>query len=174
MQLSKRQLGKLIRDERGSQLTEFALSAMVFFAVMLGFIDVCRAMYAYHYATYAAQQGARYAIVRGATWSSSSVHSCATSAPPNFNLSFQCTASAADVQNYVRNLPGVNANNMTVTTTWPGTTPSCAGSCSTCSTTNNLGCMVKVQVDYKFQFIVPFLPKTPISFTATSVKTIQQ
>lgn len=96
---------------------------------------VCRAMYAYRIVTFGAQHATRYASVRGASWNSS----CTTSAPPSFAMSFGCTATASDVQNYVKSLGGFNSSKVTVATTWPGTTPDCASNCSTCVTANNKG-----------------------------------
>ncbi len=159
-----------LRNDSGSDLVEFSLCAMVFFTVILGICDVSRAMYGYHFATYAAQRGSRYAMVRGASWGSS----CSTSAPPDFTLNFKCTATSSDVQNYVKSLGAINPANVTATTTWPGTTPDCSSNCTACTTTNSQGCMVKVKVTYKFQFIVPFIDQTSVNFTGTSEKAIQQ
>jgi Flp pilus assembly protein TadG len=161
---------RVLGDESGGELVDFALCASVFAMLVLGTTDVCRAMYAYHVVTYGAQKASRYAIVRGATWPSS----CATSAPPNFTLNFGCTASANDVQNYVKSLGGFKAANLTVSTSWPGTTPDCSSSCSTCTTTNSKGCMVKVKVTYAFTFIVPFLKRTTVNLSANSQKVIQE
>jgi len=159
-----------LRDDTGSELVEFALCAIVFFTVILGTIDVGRAMFLYHFVSAAAQNGSRYAIVRGASWTGS----CQSAAPPKFTLGYACQASADDVQNYVKASTGVNPDNLSVNTTWPGTTPSCSSSCSLCSKTNNKGCMVKVQVTYTFHFLMPFLPSNAIYFKGTSMKTIQQ
>jgi hypothetical protein len=159
-----------LRDDTGSELVEFALCATIFFTVMLGTIDVGRAMFVYHFVTAAAQNGSRYAMVRGASWPGS----CQSSSPPNFTLGFACQASADDVQNYVRTSTGLNPDNLSVSTTWPGTTPDCSSSCSLCSKTNNKGCMVKVQVTYTFHFLMPFLPSGAVYFKGTSVKAIQQ
>ena len=148
---------------------EFAICSILFLTMILGIADVCRAMYAYHFVTYGAQQGARYAEVRGNSWSGS----CSTSAPPNFTFSFSCKASSGDVQNFVKSLGGLNPSNVSVATTWPGTTPDCSSSCSACATTNSQGCTVKVKVTYAFTFIVPFLKKTSVNLSATSQKVIQ-
>lgn len=161
---------RALRDESGSELVEFALAAMIFFMVVLGIADVCRAMYSYHFVAYAAQKGSRYAMVRGSTWTGA----CQSSAPPNFSVGYQCAASAGDVQNYVRSLGIVNPANVNVNTTWPGTTPDCSSNCSACSSTNSPGCMVKVNVTYRFTFMVPFFKRTSVTFSANSVKVIQQ
>ena len=67
---TRRVIRKIIRDEMGSEMLEFALSATIFFTIVFGIADMCRAMYAWNFASFAAQQGARYAMVRGATWPS--------------------------------------------------------------------------------------------------------
>jgi Flp pilus assembly protein TadG len=160
----------VLRDDSGGELVDFALCASIFFMLVLGTTDVCRAMYAYHVVTYGAQHASRYAIVRGASWPSS----CSTSAPPNFTQNFGCKASSTDVQNYVKSLGGFNSGNVTVATTWPGTMPDCSSSCSTCTTANSKGCMVKVKVTYAFTFIVPFFKRTTVNLSASSQKTILQ
>ncbi len=164
---------KLLSDENGSSQTlEFALSALVFFSLILSIIDISRAMCAYHFTTYWSEQGARYAVVRGAKWSSG----CNTSAPPSFTMSYGCIASASDVENYVRALPGLNRSNLSVSTSWPGTTPDCTSSCSACSGSNSAksqGCQVNVTVTYNFKFFTPLILKSGLNFTATSTKVIQ-
>lgn len=157
-------------QESGEQLADFAICASVFFMLVLGTTDACRAMYAYHIVTYGAQKATRYAIVRGNSWPSA----CSTSPPPNFTMNFGCKASATDVQNYVKSLGGFNSSNLTVAATWPGTTPGCSSNCSVCTTTNSKGCMVKVKVTYAFNFIVPFFKKGAVNLSANSQKVIQE
>jgi Flp pilus assembly protein TadG len=156
---------KLIQDKRGSELVEFALSAVVLLSMILGIMDCCRALYAYHFVSWAAQQGTRYAAVRGAEWGSAT---CATT------TTFSCNATAANVVNYVQSLanPGISASALTVQPTWPGATVS--GSNSACATTHSQGCMVTVQVNYAFSFVLPFMPRSAMTFTATSQRPIQQ
>lgn len=165
-----RPLKRFIRDENGSEMVEFALAAIIFFTTILCIADLARAMYVYHFVTYAAQQGSRYATVRGADFTTA----CNTSAPPNFSIGFNCQASATDVSNFVKSLGTVSQSNLTVTTTWTGTTPDCSSSCSACTTTNAQGCMVKVKVNYAFTFLTPFMKKTSVNFYGTSQKTILQ
>jgi Flp pilus assembly protein TadG len=171
--IALRRLIRLAREERGSELVEFAVTASLLVAVLFGAIEFGLAVYADHFVSSAAQEGARYAIVRGADWSSS----CSTSAPPSFTLSYHCKASNGDVQNYVKSLAslGINSANVSATTTWPGTTPSCASSCSACSTTNSSGCMVKVQVTYSFTFLLSrFFPQSTLNLTSTAEQVIQE
>ena len=164
--MNLRKLSRTLGDDTGSGMVEFALCAMIFFTIMLGIADMCRAMYAWHYASYAAQQGARYAVVHGATWGTS----CPTG---TFTLTYSCTASSTDVKNYVKSLGMANTNNVTITPTWTATSPSCAGSCSACTTSNAQGCYVKVNVVYKFYFMTAFFKRATLSFTGTSQKVIQ-
>ncbi|MDE3202449.1 MAG: pilus assembly protein [Acidobacteriota bacterium] len=158
-------------DDAGAQLVEFAISIVVLIMLMFGVFAFCLAMYSYHFVSYVAQEGARFAMVRGSDWKTS----CATSAPPNFTVPYSCKAASVDVQNYVRSLamPGINPSNISVTTTWPGTTPSCTSNCSVCSTVASSGCYVKVQVSYPFLFNVPFARQSTYNFTGTSEKVIQ-
>ena len=164
---------RLFREERGSELVEFALTIPILLALFFGIMDFSRVMYCYHYVTYAAQEGARFAIVRGADWP----NSCSTSAPPKFTETYACEAASSDVQNYVssRMPPLIDPKAVTVTTTWPGTTPNCTSKCTACSPANSQGCIVHVQVNYAFRFLLPFLPRsTVLGFSGTSEKVIQQ
>lgn len=162
----------ILLDEAGSELVEFAISATVLFTAIFAVIEFSLSMYAYHFVTSAAQAGARFAIVRGADWTTQ----CSTSAPPSFSMTYSCIASATDVQNYVKSLTtaGLDPARLTVSTAWPGTTPDCTKNCSICAPTNNQGCLVQVKVSYAFAFAVPFVPKSTPTFTGTSEKTIQQ
>ncbi|MGA8529601.1 MAG: TadE/TadG family type IV pilus assembly protein [Acidobacteriaceae bacterium] len=170
-------LRRFVREERGSNLVEFALVATILFILLIGVIDCSIAFYANHFVSYAAEEATRYAAVRGADWTSA----CSTSAPPGFTLGYDCTASATDIQNYVQSIapPGLVASSITVNTTssfvWPGTTPNCSTTpCASCSTNSNgQGCFVRVQVSYPFSFTLPLLPHSSVNLTATSEKIIQ-
>jgi len=164
------------RCERGSSLVEFALVLTILFMVIFGVMDFSRAAYAYNFIASAASAAARYAIVRGAT--------CSTWATA-------CPAAASDITSYVQSMvpPGIQvtsastcpgspsntAGTLTVCATWPGT----AGSGSACAETsgkaNTPGCVVKVQVQYAFQFSLPFLPRSSTyTMTANSQMVISQ
>jgi Flp pilus assembly protein TadG len=167
---------RLAREERGSALVEFAMSVMLLMFLLFGVFQGMLAMYIYHYTAWAAQQGARFAIVRGYTWSSlGSTNSCGTSAPPNFAMVYDCTATTTDIQNFVQSLGAINPKSLTINTTssyvWPGLTPD--GTTAGCTQPNSKGCLVKVTANYKFNF-VPYLPFTGLTMSATSEKVIQQ
>ena len=173
IKLAMPRLFRLAREDRGAELVEFALTVGLLLLVLLGAFQWMLVMYCYHFTTYAAQQGTRFAMVRGNTWSENVATNCSTSAPPNFTMKYGCTASSGDIQNYVRSLatPGIDINNVTVNTTnsyvWPGTTLHGA----VCSPSTGQGCLVKVTVSYTFNFL-GFLSLHPLSMSATSEKAI--
>jgi Flp pilus assembly protein TadG len=156
---------KLARYERGDSLVEFGLSASILLMVVFGVMDCSRALCTYHFVSYAAQEGTRYAIVRGADWA----NSCAS------DTSYDCQASATNITSYVQGLApmGISASDVTVTPSWPqkDVNGSSAG-CNTSSTQNSQGCLVKVAVSYTFHFMMPYLPKSGVTMTATSEKVI--
>lgn len=133
------------RRERGASLPETALVMVVLLTLLFGIIDFGRTMYTYAYVAQLARQGARWAIVRGS----------------QCTLLDHCNASSTDVQTYVRSLSygATNSNNITVSATWPGS------SCPPGQSGNAPGCLVSVSVQYPFQFMLPYLPKTAGHFT---------
>ncbi len=144
--------------ERGSSLVEQALVLATLLAVMFGIIDFGRALYTYHFVSEAARDATRWASVRGST--------CV-------GLSGGCPAGTADVQTFVSNVSGMGLDpaKITTTTTWPikpYSSPKCAGN------NNNPGCIVQVQVNYAFQFILPFLPSAAFTMSSTSQMVITQ
>ncbi|MGA2339557.1 MAG: TadE/TadG family type IV pilus assembly protein [Terracidiphilus sp.] len=156
---------RIVQEDRGETLVEFSISAFVLFMAMLGILDFSRALYTYHFVSYAAQEGTRYAMVRGADWTPS----CASAS------SYGCQASAANITSYVRSLspPGVVAGNIGVTPTWPQLNVDGASTgCNTIPKENSQGCLVKVQVTYSFHFMMPFIPQSALTMSATSEKVI--
>jgi Flp pilus assembly protein TadG len=151
-------LSRLAREEHGAELVEFAMTALILMTLVAGVIGFALAMYTYHFVSFAAQQGARFAIVRGHTWSENETANCSTSPPPNFTMVYNCTASATDIQNYVQSLAptGINPSSVTIDTSssdvWPGVTPDG----DACSPTNSQGCLVKVTVKYTFDYLKIF------------------
>jgi len=165
-------LFRLARDERGAELVEFGLCALLLMSLVIGVLGFGLAVYTYHFVSYAAQAGARFAMVRGYTWSKNETTNCSTSAPPSFAMVYDCTASATDIQNYVQSLAtgGISASGVTIDTTssyvWPGTNAD--GTTSGCtSNANSQGCMVKVKVSYTFKFFTSEkLPSWSMSATS--------
>jgi Flp pilus assembly protein TadG len=169
---------RLARDERGSELVEFAVTALVLIFLLIGVFQWILAMYAYHFTTFAAQEGARFAMVRGNTWSQYTPIPCSTEAPPNFRVRYQCTASSTDIQNYVQSLAivGISRSNVTINMEpayiWPGTAPN--GPASPCiSPSNSPGCLVRVSVSYTLRFL-PFPKSVVLPISAVSEQVILQ
>jgi len=164
-----RKLQRLALEQRGAELVEFSLCALMLMGLIVGVLGFGVAVYTYHFVSYAANQGLRFATVRGYTWSQSETESCSTSAPPNFTMVYDCTASATDVQNYVQSLAtgGISASGLTVNSAiWPGTNAS--GTTTGCTTNaNSQECLVKVKVSYTFKFFATEkLPTWTMSSTA--------
>ena len=147
------------RGERGAATVELALSMIILLTIMFGLIEMCLALYTYHFVSDAAREGTRFAIVRGS--------GCASPG-------YECNASAAQVKTYVKGLgfPGINPANMTVTTTWSAY-PS-GGRCSPSASCNNPGNLVQVKVNYGFPLSIPFLSSHTISMASTSAMVISQ
>ncbi len=145
-----------VRDRRGSVIVEFALATSVLFALIIGILSMCLALYSYHFTAEAARQGARYAIVRGS--------SCATYG--NFTSNCPVTTSS-QIQTYVQslNFPGITSSNIAVTATWPTTGLICTPSATPC---NNPGNVVKVKVSYQLPLAIPFVSPSNLTMTSTS------
>jgi Flp pilus assembly protein TadG len=109
------------RGERGQTLVEFAISSAVFFMIIFGIMQFGLAVWNYNMLSSLAQDGARWASVRGAT------------------ATCTCTeATTTSVQDYVRSRAvGMDPSSITVSTTWT-------------DATHDPGDTVQVQVDYTF------------------------
>jgi Flp pilus assembly protein TadG len=164
-------LGRLARGLRASEgatLVETAISALVLFTFLFGILQASLLYFSYNYVSEAAREGARWAIVRGAT-------SCTNT--PNLT---DCDATSAQIESYIKGLgyAGINSANLSVTTTWKTATTSgspATTTWSTCSTgtCNAPGDAVHVQVSYPFQLNLP-IPITTINVSATSQMVISQ
>jgi Flp pilus assembly protein TadG len=156
---------RFAQGERGDSLVEFSISISVLLMVVFGVIDCSRALYSYHFVSYAAQQGARYAMVRGGDWPST----CSSA------TSYACQASTANIRSYVQSQAplGITASSITVTPTWPQQTVNGSGTgCNTTATQADQGCLVKVQVSYTFRFMLPYLPTAGLGMTASSEQVV--
>lgn len=146
------------REEHGATVVEMALSVMILLTVLFGLIEICLALYTYHYVSYAAREGTRYAIVHGAECMVSGV---------------SCTATSSQIQTYVQDLgyPGVNPSNMTVTATWSAYP---AGGACNAAGCNGSGDLVTVMAQYNFLLSIPFVKATTLNLTSTSSMVISQ
>jgi Flp pilus assembly protein TadG len=88
---------RLRRDERGTELIEFAFVGLMLFALTFGVAEFGRAVWTYSTVAHLAREGARFAIVRGAESAS--------------------TASASDVDAYVQSR-AAGMTDLVVTTAW--------------------------------------------------------
>jgi Flp pilus assembly protein TadG len=145
---------KILYRERGTTAVEFAICAVLLLTLIFGIMDFSRCLYAYHFLSKSAREATRYAIVRGSACTSWGDGCC----PIPLNDQ-DC------VQNYVRSLAAPSAglidpNAITVTTAWP--------------TDNKRGSQVQVQLNYTFQFILPFLPSSVYTLHSTSEMVIAQ
>jgi len=147
----------MVCGQDGAEIVEFAFASSILFTLFFAIIEFSIAMYVGNFVAYAAQKGARYAMVHGATWGSS-----CTSASQ-----YACETSPGYVQSYVTSLEGLNltASNVSFTAM---TTTATGGTC----TSYTQGCQVKVTVSYSFPLHIPFL-NTSIPFSSTSIETIQ-
>ena len=154
----------LRRQEGGSALVEFAASAILLFTLIFGVVECSRAVYTYHFVANVAEEAARYAIVRGASWSSP----CASYS------STGCIASSSNVASFVQSqLPaGILKSNLSVSTTWPGI--NATGTTCSSSPANSSGCVVLIKVTYTFAFVSPLLPQRNLSLNSTSEMTVVQ
>jgi Flp pilus assembly protein TadG len=146
------------REEEGATVVEMALSVVILLTVLFGLIEICLALYTYHYVSDAAREGTRYAIVHGAACTVSGV---------------SCTATSNQIQTYVQNLgyPGINPSNMTVTTTWSAYP---AGGACNAAGCNGPGDLVTVMAQYNFLLSIPFTTATTLNLTSTSSMVISQ
>ena len=159
-------------SEGGSTLVEFALASVIFFSMLVGVFELSLAFYTYHYVSYAARQGSRYAIVRGAMCS---VHF------PNAPADFHCDAQESDIANYVKTLgyPGIRPDHnkmvVTVSTCESHTTTDLNDHSTTTwdppieGTSHNMpGDQVQVSVEYDFPLSIPFWKQVTIPVYSTS------
>ena len=174
----RQQADRSIDGECGASLVEFALSAAIYFSLLLGVIQMGMALYTYNFVAEAARDATRYAAVRGS-------QSCSLSSTfPNCNL--LPNASGNPLKAYVQSLgyPGSNAGNLTVTSTWwePTTTSghkswttSCTGATDASGNACNLpGNMVKVVVTENYTLSIPFVPRLTLPVSSASEMMISE
>ena len=155
------------RGEQGQTILEMALCTVSVLMVLFAAMELCLAMYTYHFVSAAAREGARYAMVRGSLCTPTGAG---------------CPATPTTIQNYVRALgfPGINPTLMTVTSTCgtnptPPTTPTLAACAATGGTPNYVpGNLVQVVVSYQYPFVVPFIRNTTVTMTSTAQVVVAQ
>jgi Flp pilus assembly protein TadG len=159
--------------EEGAALVETAVSMSIYLMVLFGLIEISLALYTYNFVSDAARIATRYAAVRGSG-------SCTISPTfPNCDLGPSgSTHTAADLQNYVRNLgyPGMTPNNLTLTATWlspSSTTPVTWGPCAA-APCNSVGDAVQVNVIYQFPLNIPFWRNATLNVGSTSQMIINE
>ena len=91
---------RILRDDLGAELVEFALMSVAFFTIVFGTLEFSRLIWQYNIVANAAKEGARWASARGATSDS--------------------PATSDSVSTYVQTR--VYGMTVTVTTTWNPTT----------------------------------------------------
>lgn len=161
---------KQSRKDDGAVAVEFAMSAIVFLTVLIGCFEAFMAVYAFHYVSYAARDGARYAIVRGSDCLADS------GTMPG------CGADQSAIQQHIYdlNFPGINVDNLSVTVNWlsattsNGTTTWTSCATGTPGTCNAPGNQVQVTVTYTNPLSIPFIPAIPLNLTSTSSMVISQ
>jgi hypothetical protein len=153
--------------ERGTTLLESAVMISVLLLMMFGVVGFGTALYTYHFVANTAREATRWASVRG-TASSGTGLSCTGDGSPG-----GCPAADSGVDAYVQNLStgiGLDPTKVSTTTTWvapPNNLAICA------SQPKSPGCVVKVQVQYSFQFLFPLLP-SGFKMQSTSQMVISQ
>lgn len=160
----RRQLGV----ETGSSLIEFAISVPVLFIMMIGFCQICIAIYSNFCIDEMARDTARWASVRGS-------NSCAD-APAMTD----CGATASEIEAEAKKIayPGVNPSNLSVSTAWLQASSTGSVTWSECTNgtaiCNAPGNAVQVTVNYPFPIQIPFTSSHTWSFSSTSQIVIVQ
>jgi Flp pilus assembly protein TadG len=164
--------------QRGATTLELAfVLGLILLPLMFGIIDFSRALYSYHWVSYAAREGSRWASVRGASCTS----------PMTL-----CNATSGQIQTNVRGViaPGMvnagagctTAGCVTVNTTWLNPSSTYGGVAADCTNggtlaTNSPGCIVQVQVNYYYGSTLPFIAGfsgTTLHLQSTSQMVISQ
>jgi Flp pilus assembly protein TadG len=148
------------RSQQGGQvIIEMGLCMTALFFIMFGIVEYARIDFANNFCAFAAQQGARYASIRG----SSSVSPLSTSPSP---CGSTCTnvASGDPTTTYVKGLAvGLDTSNLTVSTTWgPATT----------GNGNDAGSTVTVRVQYTYNPLLTIVVPGVSTFSLNSTSTM--
>ena len=158
----------VLGQEEGSELIEFAFASFVLLMCFFGIMGISLAMYTYQFTAYAAREATRYAMVRGSTWKGTT---CTTTTTVN------CDADTSAITALVQSIvpPAISPSLLTVTPTWSGAAlPGAAETCTTANGPNGPGCLMSVEVDYNFSYLMPFLPTYSMVLTSKSAAIIIQ
>jgi Flp pilus assembly protein TadG len=147
-----------LRDDCGSGLVEYAIVFLLFMTMIMGVIDLGRALYTYHFLSNVTRDATRWAAVNGLNCNSDG--SC-----DGVGYMNNGTASSTDIQNFVTNHtpPGIDTSKITTTATWPGNGTAACPAGSKAQT-----CPVDVQTRYAFSFISPLVSKVVPATTCGS------
>lgn len=145
-------------------MIEFLISVIVLITLIFGCIAVAMAFYSYEVLNEYARDASRYAMV----------HGNACNSPINGNCSIGTGTNAnSALKTYLNNqiFPGINGNNLVVTTTYthaPGLTGCYATNC------NGPGDQVTVAISYAYLYVIPFIPQRSFTMHANSTMIISQ
>jgi len=161
IKITIRKFGRLLIADEGATVLEAAVGLVVLLGLFIAIVQISLALYTSHFLADAAREASRYAVVRGSM-------SCSTT--PNLT---NCNVSADEIQTWVRNLgyPGINPQQLSVSTTWPSTGSACYPSASPC---NNPGNLVQVAVTYAFPLNIPLWKNAAINLKSKSQMVISQ
>lgn len=160
--------GQLKSGEQGAAILEFALSIMILLTLVIGVMETAFAFYFYNVISEAAREGSRYAAVRGAEWGTG----CDSS---GYSYgSYSCTASAADVTNYIENLglPGISSSSLGpngISVVWAAGPNEASCHVAGC---NGTGDQTTVTISYTFNVPMPFMPPKAVGMSSRSTMTV--
>jgi Flp pilus assembly protein TadG len=145
-------------------MVETALMISVLLVMLLGIIGFGHALYTYHFVSNTAREAARWASVRGSA--------CLQDTP----IVSDCPAKVAEIKTYVQNLAtgiGLNPSSVTVKSrAFASPSAVYAPKCPSAPPAPP-GCVVEVQVRYRYQFLVPLLPAA-FTMQSTSQMVVSQ
>jgi Flp pilus assembly protein TadG len=145
-----RTLLRLLKKTRGQAAVEFALVGVIFFMLVMGLIEVGRAVWHYNALSHAVREGARYAMVHGSEDTDPSGPGSSYYSAPDQDS--QVTQTVEDFAS------GLDVSNLTVSSEW-------------LSGSNIPGTKVQVTGEYEFEPIFGFAGM--VSFTMTSSTTME-
>jgi len=146
-----RRLYAFVRGQRSQATVEFALVGIILFVLVLGTIDVGRAVWSYNTLVNATREGTRYAIVHGANASDPS-----GPGSPHYTAPDSDTNVIAAVEAFSG---GLDMARLDIATEWP-------------EGTNEVGRTVKVTSTYNYDPVLDFMGFLNIDISSSSTMTI--